>query len=92
MSRQGNPFIRPCPRDASCRFGESRLSGCGRSRHSFRAIGPAAPDLVRRLAAAQVPLADNNARKLPMGAALRQESPRLVYRNGHDGDHKMLNV
>jgi hypothetical protein len=53
MSRQGNPFIRPCPRDTSCRFAESRLSGCGRSRHSFRAISPAAPDLVRRLAAAR---------------------------------------
>jgi hypothetical protein len=29
------------------------FSGCGRSRHSRRAIDPAAPDLVRRLAAAR---------------------------------------
>jgi hypothetical protein len=34
-------------------FGESRLSGCGRSRHSRHATGRAAPDLVRRLAAAR---------------------------------------
>src|SRR5206468_6819294 len=40
VSRQDNPFVRPCPRDASCRFGESRFSGCGRSRHSRRATDP----------------------------------------------------
>src|SRR5690349_24144530 len=74
-------------------FGESRLSGCGRSRHSRHATGRAAPDLVRRLAAARkyrwrITMPESS----PMRAALRQESPRRVYRNGRDRTHKTLNT
>ena len=54
---------------------------------------PAAPDLVRRPAAARkyrwrITMPE----RLPVRAALRQESPRRIYRNGRDGDHKMLNA
>jgi len=67
------------------------FSGCGRSRHSRRATDPAAPDLVRRLAAARkYRWRTTMPERSPMRSALRQESPRRVYRNGGDGDHKML--
>src|SRR6476620_897726 len=74
-------------------FGESRLSGCGRSRHSRHATGRAAPDLVRRLAAARkyrwrLTMPESSL----MRAALRQVSPRRAYRNGRHGDHKTLNA
>src|SRR5712691_787874 len=53
----------------------------------------AAPDLVRRLARrAQVPLADNDARKTPKRAGLRQESPQRGYRNGRDDDPKTITL
>jgi len=60
-------------------------------RHSRRATDPAAPDLVRRLAAARkYRWRTTMPERSPMRSALRQESPRRVYRNGGDGDHKML--
>jgi hypothetical protein len=54
---------------------------------------PAAPDLVRRLAAARkyrwrTTMPESSL----MRAALRQETPRRVYQNGCDGYHKMLNA
>src|SRR5690349_16023936 len=66
---------------------------CGRSRHSRRATDPAAPDLVRRVAAARkYRWRTTMPESSPMRSALRQESPRRVYRNGGDGDHKILNA
>jgi len=76
MSRQGNPFVRPCPRDVSCRFRRIpafrlRAFAAFPPRHGPRRTWPGAPPGRR----AQVPLADNNARKLAHACGTSARKP-----------------
>ena len=66
MSRQGNPFVRPCPPRTRCRLEEATALRLRARAVTRCACQHAAPDLVRHGGRrAQVPLALKNARKTP---------------------------
>ncbi len=96
MSRQGNPFVWLRPRDANRRLernpGFPAAGPCSNPCAVITACGrPAAPDLVRRLAASRkYRWRSTMPERSPIRAGLRQEIPRRVHRNGGDDDHKAI--